>query len=57
MTPPKKPDPTEPAASERELLMAPNAVRLLRAYAKLDRNMRRLIVDLVENMRTTRPFN
>jgi CRP/FNR family transcriptional regulator, cyclic AMP receptor protein len=50
VTTPKKPDPIEPAASERELLMVPDALRLLRAYGQLDGNTRQLVVDLVENI-------
>src|SRR5262245_49259948 len=49
VTTPKKPGPIEAAASERELLKVPDAVRLLRAYGQLDGNTRQLVVDLVEN--------
>ena len=44
------------AASERELLMVPDAVRVLRAFDQLDPNVRQLIVDLVENIAADGPI-
>ena len=63
MTAPDKPDPNRPlecpvcgrAASERELVMVPDAVRVLRAFDYLDPNLRQLIVDLVENIAADGP--
>ena len=58
-----KPDPNRPLAcpvcgraeSERELVMIPDAVRVLHALDHLDPNLRQLIVDLVENIAADGP--
>jgi hypothetical protein len=42
------------AVSERELMMVPDAVRVLRAYNQLDPNEQQLILDLVENIAVDR---
>jgi hypothetical protein len=59
MISPKKPDATGTAecpncgtaSSTRELLIVPDALRLLRAYGQLDPgDMRQVVIDLVENI-------